>query len=304
MVVLNVLIDDDGDQNSTISSVELSESLHDHDTIASELKTKMDFRIPPARMVFWIRQSNGEEGGPVPRSGLAGHIMSNLRADDVVIVRDRDYEHHRKTQKEVDAILQLNTAQRYKSLGRLSGRLRAFRSVHTLSVSWAVFDEASIAAIARFLKSHGVRSVLELFAGRGLLARLLSSMLEESSDGGAGPSKISVRAVDDRSTHGSQRGTEYFPIEHEDAVGAAAASDADALIYCWAPNKNEATAAAFQEFKGDYFIHIGEGEFGCTDTPRFFEILDSDWALLSTHLNPTFDGFHDCISFYCRKGSM
>lgn len=59
-------------------------------------------------------------------------------------------------------------------------------------------------------------------------------------------------------------------------------------------------------FKGSMFIHVGEGEDGCTGSPRMWCELERGWELLKekTIDHPNWKGIYSSIQIYKRKTSV
>lgn len=73
------------------------------------------------------------------------------------------------------------------------------------------------------------------------------------------------------------------------------------LFLSWIEYCSEMGLRCLKKYKGQYFIHVGEGEGGCCATDSFFEYLEKKW-ILSKYINiPQWDGIHDYLEIYKRK---
>jgi len=141
--------------------------------------------------------------------------------------------------------------------------------------------------IGRIKKFVGSRQLLEVGAGSGLWARLLSDV------------GVSVTAVDCRSWRGP--GT-YYPVQRLSAVSALSCyRDHAALLLCWPDYANPMAAKALKVFKGDRLVYIGEDEGGCTGDDRFHEMLRS-WRRVARIAIPQWPGIHDDVVLYEKRG--
>ena len=147
--------------------------------------------------------------------------------------------------------------------------------------SWAVPSKEAIAAISAFV---GGRRLLEVCAGSGLWAMLISS-------GGT-----DVIATDGRLA----QHTDYFPIETREAEDAVRAhQECEALLFCWPPFKDGLAFRALRAFEGDRVVYIADQRF--TADRQFHDLLDQEWVLHDQLAIPAWPGFDDYAYLYSRK---
>lgn len=58
---------------------------------------------------------------------------------------------------------------------------------------------------------------------------------------------------------------------------------------------------ALKEYKGQYFIFVGEGQGGCTAEDMFFNELERNWEMIHDVWIPRHDGIHDYLSIHRRN---
>jgi len=122
--------------------------------------------------------------------------------------------------------------------------------------SFAVPSKQAVRRIKEFV---GERRLLEVGAGTGLWARLLSE---------AG---VAVTAVDNASFRGRVAFAvgSWYEVERLEALLAVSRyADHAALMLCWPDYDTPMAADALAAFQGDRLVYIGEGESGCTGDER------------------------------------
>lgn len=70
------------------------------------------------------------------------------------------------------------------------------------------------------------------------------------------------------------------------------------LLICW-PSNGQWPAGCLQEFAGNDFFYVGEGEGGATRMP--WRVLREEWELVRRVEIPTWPGFQDALWWYRRK---
>ena len=150
--------------------------------------------------------------------------------------------------------------------------------------SWGVPSREAIAAIAAFV---GGRRLLEVCAGSGLWARLLSE---------SGVGVIATDGWPDCDTH-------HFPVESNEAEAAVRAHpECQALLLCWPPFRDDCAYRALRAFTGDLVAYVGDVRF--TADQQLHDLLDQEWMLCERILTPAWPGLDDYAFLYSRKESI
>ena len=154
---------------------------------------------------------------------------------------------------------------------------------------WALVYRGFARELAAWI---GDRTVLEVMAGRGWLARALA---EEG---------VSIIATDDNSwdDRHSKSGP-VFPVVKEDALQAIVDVDADILIMSWPPYGDEVAAEALATWgEGRPVVYIGEERGGCNAPDSFWQHWREDQGAPKIPL-AQWDGLHDvvCIGRYVSE---
>lgn len=134
--------------------------------------------------------------------------------------------------------------------------------------SWGTFSDGFVDALAR--RVEGLR-VLEVFAGNGLLASMLSVR------------GVDVTATSLLSGHDGHEYGMHHPVETMSAMDAvkAYADRADVLLMSWPPATEAAIAACLEWGPGKPLLYVGEvtdldrGELGGCASDAFFAMTES-----------------------------
>jgi len=155
-------------------------------------------------------------------------------------------------------------------------RRRAFYTTY----AWAV---PSPLAVERIAAAVGDRKVLEIFAGNGLWARLLT---------GAGLAVVS--------TDGVAPNQPWYPVEVLEATAAVERNpDCPALFLSWPPFRDHSAFLALEAFKGDLVIFAGDPSFTADDD--FHTRLRECWTLVDEVSLPSWPGTSDTVRIYSRS---
>lgn len=115
---------------------------------------------------------------------------------------------------------------------------------------YQLWTQESVAALAAWIRGHGLKRVVEVGAGDGRLARWLRPLVPDTTlvatDSGAW-----------RTIH------PLAPVERCDARLAPRAYDADAVVSSWMPYGVDWTPAWRRAPSVRAYVLIGEGPFGC-----------------------------------------
>jgi len=164
--------------------------------------------------------------------------------------------------------------------------------------SWSVPTPAAIAKIAAFVED---RRLLEVGAGSGLWAKLLSEV------------GVTVTATDDGSWSAGTEGVKkslpsgfsvdrgrFYPVQQVDGAGAVRRhADHEALLLCWPPYERPLAIEALSAFRGDELVYIGDWK--CTADDFFRVELATAWQLVETVSLPTWPGINDTVYLYRRR---
>jgi hypothetical protein len=155
------------------------------------------------------------------------------------------------------------------------------RKAFVAAFAWAVPTKHAIERIAAFVAG---RKLLEVCAGAGLWARLLSG-----------------RGVDVVATDGAPiAAAAHFPVETLEAREAVECyADQQALMLCWPPFKDECGFRALEAFKGDCLIYAGDTRF--TGEARLHDLIETSWELEEQIALPTWPGISDSLYLYKRR---
>ena len=156
-------------------------------------------------------------------------------------------------------------------------RRRSFIAFYGYSVQ----THDAIAAIAEFV---GGRATLEICAGLGLWARLLSD---------AGVDIIATDGV-------LPQGLPHHAIHELEAEAAVRTHRTrEVLLICWPPDKQNLARRALHAFTGARLIFIGDERF--TADAEFHASLASDWVLDRRLALPSWPGLNDAVRLYTRR---
>lgn len=163
-------------------------------------------------------------------------------------------------------------------------------------------------AIEELVKWIGGSRVIEIGAGRGLWARLLSEegvSVEASDISHIKDNKFfnfNEQENDDKEKHKT-----YFEIkEISGEEHAKTGTTNDVLMMVWpyfegSLEKEDWQSLALKNFKGSKFIFIGESEYGATGSPALWNEIRKNWITERYISIPNWRGISDAIQLYRRK---
>lgn len=156
----------------------------------------------------------------------------------------------------------------------------------TKKYAWAIPNDEALQAIAE------VGPIVEIGSGTGYWAKLLREY------------GVDILAFDQ---HAGDHAANYYRFTHtwsEVQFGnsySAKRYPERTLMLCW-PCYNEPFAnQALKSYKGDTFVYIGEGMYGCNGDKAFHERLERDWECIKTVHIPQWDSVRDRLEIYKRK---
>lgn len=94
----------------------------------------------------------------------------------------------------------------------------------------------------------------------------------------------------------------FFNYEKLDGVTAVQKYLDRTLLVVWPEYDTKWPGQTLAAFKGKRVIYVGEGAGGCTGDKRFHQILERDFVTEKRIALPQFEGLHDDLTVYRRKG--
>jgi hypothetical protein len=156
-------------------------------------------------------------------------------------------------------------------------RLWKWRKRLTRSISWAVPSEEALETLVK------ASPILEIGAGTGYWARMVRSR------GGV------VDAYDINCQEGTG-------VLRGDAEVVGHYGEEWTLMLCWPPLRGTMASRALEAFRGHNLVYIGEPDGGCTGTPLFHQLLEAGWDCTGGCDIPQWNGVHDRLYTYRRRG--
>ena len=160
---------------------------------------------------------------------------------------------------------------------------------------WAVPTREIIQKIADFV---GEQAIVEVFAGKGLWAKLLSLQGVMITPTDQDPKFISPLLEE---KIGTLEAIPHMHILKMKATTAIKSFNPKVLMMVWPPYEKEVSYEALRLFTGDKFIYVGEGDGGCTGDDDFHEHLNDHWEERECISIPQWDHIHDRLYLYTRK---
>lgn len=96
--------------------------------------------------------------------------------------------------------------------------------------------------------------------------------------------------------------TKWTEMEKISAVEAVAKYRDRSLFMCWPSYEEDWSGLALAEYRGDRFALVAEDRLGCVGGRTLWDEIDANWEE-TRHIHiPQWDGIHDGLSIYRRKG--
>ena len=174
----------------------------------------------------------------------------------------------------------------------------AWEAARTEHIRKHCFPIVTAEAAEWMRQKAGDRPIVEIGAGNGYLAKELN---------GRG---MNVHPTDPNPPAGDSALTgrlkvEGIEVEEIDGLTALSQYPEANLLWSWpdpfADDKPDYDAEILRRFQGKTFIYIGEGDNGCTGSPAFHRVLETNFTAQDTYRIPNFPNIHDRIVVYQRK---
>ena len=165
------------------------------------------------------------------------------------------------------------------------------RSQLVRKYAWAIPTEEAIRAINRYCPT---KSLISIGAGTGYWEALIAaSGIEVVAYDSAPPSKDKKNPYKHVvQYYPVRRGTERFVTKYPYHT----------LFLCWPCYSTSMAYRAATRSKAEYLVYVGEGSGGCTADDDFHEYLDRCFDEVETVWIPQWEGIHDRVQIYRRKG--
>jgi len=158
----------------------------------------------------------------------------------------------------------------------------SFRNLIASKYAWAIPNNEAIDEIVKY------SPIIEIGADIGYWASLISK---------AG---ADIVAFDNFSTHQPEEKREkHFDVKFGDENEIKNHQERT-LFLCWAPYENDMALNCIKNYKGKYFLYVGEGKSGCNGTDEFFEYLDKNFHIIKEINIPQWYGINDSFTVYER----
>lgn len=158
--------------------------------------------------------------------------------------------------------------------------LRQKRREYIRDYSWAIPCVSAIETIRKYAP------LIEIGAGGGYWGQLISQDGTEVVLVDNGAAKIQKRWCE--TILSGDAGILKFYPKHT-------------LFLCWPPYNSSMARECLEQYQGDYFIHVGEADGGCTADDHFFDLLQKNFLVVETVNIPTWPLMHDKLWVYRRR---
>jgi len=170
----------------------------------------------------------------------------------------------------------------------------SMRGPLTRAYSWAIPNEAALAAIA---EEAGDAGVLEVGAGTGYWAALLRQ---------AGVDVVATDIAPPRADLGLEYnawhpGVEPFTeVLQMDAVEASRSAGDRILLLCWPPSTSDMGFEAVAAYQGPAVVYVGEWATGTTGNAALHRLLAEHWVMTRSVEIPIWWGRKDKLHVFRR----
>merc|ERR1712072_871924 len=142
---------------------------------------------------------------------------------------------------------------------------------------WAIASRKAVKEISKFV---GKKTILEIGAGMGMYAYLLScSGVKVIATGSKNEFTEKNRKRTEKQYKIKSDMKNFYDIENLDAINALKKYKGGknmALMLIW---PRDYASISLKKYVGDKLIYIGD-DMGCTGNDEFFELLDKNWKLV------------------------
>lgn len=150
------------------------------------------------------------------------------------------------------------------------------RQVLVKKYAWSITSPLILEAIRYFMEKISKQHILEIGAGNGYWAYVLSQC------------GLKIKAYDSNPWE-----EQWHPVTKGDSSVCSVYSD-HVLMLCWPPYDDPMALNCLKNYSGNTIIYLGEWE-GCTACDDFHKLLADNWTEKIALSNKNYDGIHDCL---------
>jgi hypothetical protein len=155
--------------------------------------------------------------------------------------------------------------------------------------SWTIPDPVTLA----FVAEHSMGRLVDPMAGTGYWAHLLAQLGVDTACYDLEPGT--------NLWHADQ--PLFVPVLKLDGRESVTLHPDRALFLSWPPYDVPVGTEIVQAYAGTRVIFIGEPESGCTGDDALYELFEADWSEVAEHVPVQWDGIHDRVTVYDRRGA-
>lgn len=159
--------------------------------------------------------------------------------------------------------------------------------------AWTITDPDT----AAFVAEHAQDRAVDPIAGSGYWGYVLGQL-------GVDVVSYDVDPPSAGRNHYHKEGREHVEVRAGDALHTVARHPDRTLLLAWPPYSRATGAATVNSYGGGRVIYIGEGPGGCCGDDDLFTAFDSDWKSVAEHWPVQWDGIHDRVTVYDRRGAL
>lgn len=168
------------------------------------------------------------------------------------------------------------------------------RAIIVKLMSWSIMTKEAIDEIIEF---SGGQTIMDLMAGSGYISYLI-----EKSGGSVEAFDLPINAKEDN--HYNYDRKNWYPIKPKDIQEQEIVPNSTILL-SWIPYQEAIANKTLKDMSpGQKLVLIGEQKYGCTATDCFFDILEEEFDHVKTIEIPQWEGLHDYVDLYVKKGGV
>ena len=167
------------------------------------------------------------------------------------------------------------------------------RTDYVKQYAWTITDPDTVA----FVAEHSRWRLVDPMAGTGYWARVLAQLAVDVAAYDLNPP---APDCEDNTWH--RNVAAHSMVQQADAVESVVLHADRTLLLSWPPYGFDA-CPILNAYKGCRVIYMGEDLGGCCGDDDMFEAFERDWVKVAEHVPVQWDGMHDVVHVYDRRGA-